>query len=263
MKNFYKYLGIVAIMLFSFYYTEKIAVLMRQKDPIYESIIVIAEDNKQEFTNAQIMEDTMIPGINGLTVNVDKSFQKMKSFGAFNKYYLIFDQVKPEISMEDYKDKIIKKGNSKKRSFAFIMEEKGEIAQYFSDNHLPLSILITEKTFMRDTTLEQINNDSQNYDATENLLNAQKENKNLCIINNFIESTCRKKSKYLIKPELELTAYNIAKIKSQLDSGSIILIKKSAKLEDVKLLLNEAKYKGLELTTLSKLITETNQETTK
>ena len=46
-----------------------------------------------------------------LTINVEKSFSAMKSFNAFNSYYLIYDQVKPDISLNDNKD------NAKKGKF--------------------------------------------------------------------------------------------------------------------------------------------------
>jgi len=123
-------------MLFSFYYTEKIALLMRQKDPIYETIEDVVSTSNTNYVNAIIDDKTIIPGMNGLAVNVDKSFQKMKSFGAFNKYYLIFDQVKPEISLEDHKDKMITNGNSKKRMVSFILEENENIAKYLKENNI-------------------------------------------------------------------------------------------------------------------------------
>ena len=163
MKNFYKYFGIVAIMLFSFYYTEKIALLMRKKDPIYESIEVIKEESNIDYVNAIIKDDNIIPGMNGLKVNTEKSFQKMKSFGAFNKYYLIFDQVKPEISLEDHKDKMITNGNSKKRMVSFILEENENIAKYLKENNIEASLLITKDTFKRDNYFEQINADNKNF----------------------------------------------------------------------------------------------------
>lgn len=245
-------------MLFSFYYTEKIAMLMRQKDPIYETIEDMVATSNTNFVNATITENTIVPGINGLAVNVDKSFQKMKSFGAFNKYYLVFDQVKPEISLEDNKDKIITKGNSKKRSISFILEEKNEISEYLKNNQIAASLLITSNTFQRDTTLEQINADSKNFKATEGLLNSINQNKNICLLNNYNEELCRKEKKYLIKPSLELNSYNIASIKNKVESGAIILIKKGTKLEDVKILIQQAKYKGLTITYLSELIIENN-----
>lgn len=232
---------------------------MRQKDPIYETIEDVVDKSNTNFVNAIIEDSTIIPGINGLAVNVDKSFQKMKSFGAFNKYYLIFDQVKPEISLEDNKDKIIKKGNSKKRSIAFVLEENESIKEYFTKEKIQASLLVTTESFKRDSTFEQINADYKNYKATEGLLDSIKQNKNLCIINNYNESLCRKNQKYLIKPTLELNSYNIASIKNKLESGSIIYLKKDVKVDDVKLLVQQAKYKGLSIIYLSDLIIENNQ----
>ncbi len=247
-------------MLFSFYYTEKIALLMRKKDPIYETIEDVVATNNTDYVNAVINDTTIVPGINGLQVNVDKSFQKMKSFGAFNKYYLIFDQIKPEISLEDNKDKIITSGNPKKRSISFLIEDNNKIKEYFEKNNIQGSILIKNETFQRDSKLEQINIDHKKYKETENLLDSIKQNKNICILNNYNESLCRKNKKYLIKPSLELNQYNIASIKNKIDSGSIIYIKESAKLEDVQILLKQVSYKGLAIEPLSDLILETNSK---
>ncbi|MCI8394840.1 MAG: hypothetical protein HFH86_05115 [Bacilli bacterium] len=256
MKNFYKYFGITAIMLFSFYYTEKIALLMREKDPIYETISDVANENNTSYVNATIYENTIIPGVNGLTVNVDKSFQKMKSFGAFNKYYLVFDQVKPEISLEDHKDKMITQGNPQKRSISLIIEDNKEVQEYFAQKEIKASILITKDTFKRDSYLEQINHDSKFFKDTNGLLDSINQNHNICIVNTFNAQICQKNKNYLVKPSLELTTYNLANVKSKINSGSIILIKKSAKLEDVKILLNQINYKGLMPVFLSELILE-------
>ncbi len=258
MKDFYKYFGIVAIMIFSFYYTEKIALMMRKKDPIYETIHVFAEDANTKSMNAIIKDDTIIPGINGLSVNVDKSFQKMKSFGAFNKYYLIFEQVKPEISLEDNKDKIITKGNSKKKSVSLLLEETGEISEYFKQQQIDASLLITQSTFQRDNVLEQINNDNKNFKNVDSLLDSIKKNKNICIVNNYNEEICRKNKKYLVKPSLELNSYNIASVKGKIESGDIIQIKKGTSLKDIKILLQQINYKGLKIINLSNLILEEN-----
>lgn len=41
----------------------------------------------------------------------------MEDFNAFNEHFLKFNDITPEISLEDNKDKIIIKGNSKKEVF--------------------------------------------------------------------------------------------------------------------------------------------------
>lgn len=231
---------------------------MRKKDPIYETIEDVVTTSNTASVNALIKDNTIIPGINGLSVNVDKSFQKMKSFGAFNKYYLIFDQVKPKISLEDNKDKIITSGNNKKRVVSFILEENEKITNYLKENNIEASLLITSDTFKRDNYFEQINGDNKNFNGVEGLLNSISQNKNICILNNYNEELCRKNQKYLVKPSLELNEFNIASVKTKIESGSIIYIKKSAKLEDMKLLLDQIKYKGLTIKKLSELILEEN-----
>lgn len=258
LKKFYKYFGILAIMLFSFYYTEQIALFMRRKDPIYETIEDVKEEHNVHYVNAEIKDDTIIPGINGRAVNSDKSFQKMKSFGAFNKYYLVFDQIKPEISLEDNKDKVITKGNEKKKSVSLVLETTGELSDYLKSNQIPASIMINQDTFQRDSYFEQINNDSKNFKETENLLNSINKNKNICIENKYNQEICKKGQKYLVRPELELKSSNVALIKSKIESGSIIQIDETAKLEDLKIILQQIKYKGLTITSLSNLIFEEN-----
>lgn len=258
LKKFYKYFGMIAIMLFSFYYTEKIALFMRKKDPIYESIEVIKEDSNVNYVNAEIKNEKIIPGINGLSVNTEKSFQKMKSFGAFNKYYLIFDQIKPEISLEDNKDKIITEGNSKKKSISLVVSSNKEIENYLKEAKIKASTLIDKDSFEKTTNLEQINNDNKYFKETDSLLNSINQNKNICIYNTFNAEICKKEKKYLVKPNLELNGTNIANIKSKIASGSIILISSSAKVEDLKLLIKQIEYKGLKIIPLSELIFEQN-----
>ncbi len=245
-------------MLFSFYYTEKIALFMRKSDPIYETIEDVSNSTNVDYVNAIIKEDTIIPGVNGLEVNAEKSFQKMKSFGAFNKYYLIFDQVKPEVSLEDNKDKIIMEGNASKKSVAIILSNKKEFIDYFQKNQIEASLLVTKDTLKRDSTLEQINNDSKYMKETDNLLDSLHQNKKICIVNNYNKDTCLKDRKYLVKPSLNLNRSNLANIKGKIQSGSIIFIEETAKLEDIKIVLNQINYKGLTILPLSKLILETN-----
>ena len=80
-----------------------------------QNIEEIEEKYKEVATNAIIDGEYIVPGVMGRMVNKTKSFVNMKSFGVFNEYYLIFDNVKPDISLEDNKDKIITSGNPKKK----------------------------------------------------------------------------------------------------------------------------------------------------
>lgn len=257
LKKLYKPFGLLAIMLFSFYYTEKIAIVMQNKSPIMHSIQEVEKNYIVNAVNATVDEKYIVPGIMGRMVNKTKSYVNMKAFGIFNEYYLVFDDVKPEVSLEDNKDKVIKEGNRNKKAVAFLLEDGNEdIKKYFIDNQIKADLLITESTYQNNNYFEQINGDKIKYKNVESLLNKNNQNHNLCYISKIDQDFCRKEQKYLIEETFELTGTNIVDAKSKLDSGAIIFIKKNATLEHLKLLLKEIHFKGLSVLPISELISE-------
>lgn len=257
MKKIYKTLGLVAITLFSFYYTEKIAILMQNKSPIMQSINEIEDNYKVEAVNATIEENYVIPGIMGRMINKSKSYVNMKAFGLFNEYYLIFDNIKPDISLEDNKDKIIKKGNKEKKAVAFLLEDGSEqIKNYLKENKIPASLLIQENTYQNNNYFEQINNDKEKYKNVESLLNKNNQNKNICYIKNLGKDLCQKEKKYLIEETMTLNSNNLIEAKKRVESGAIFYIQKNVNLEHLKLLIKEIEFKGLKIITVSDLISE-------
>ncbi len=256
MKNVYKSLGLLGIMVFSFYYTEKIAVIMQNKSPIMQSINQIENNYLESPVNATIEGDSITPGIMGKMINKTKSYVNMKSFGIFNEYYLVFDTIKPDVSLEDNKDKIIVKGNKKKNAIAFLIEDNLQVRDYFLDQKIKASVFINEQAFDKNSFFEQINNDERSYKNTESLLNRNNLNTNICYIKAMIKVFFLKNKKYLISETLTLNNINFIDVKKGLESGVIILIKENTSLENVKLLLKEIQFKGLKILTVSELINE-------
>lgn len=256
MNKIYKSIGLIAIMLFSFYYTEKIAILMQNKSPIMQSINEIADNYTVSATNATIEGNYITPGIMGRMINKTKSYVNMKSFGIFNEYYLVFDAIKPDISLEENKDKIIKQGNSNKKAVSFLLENNPAIMAYLKENNIPASLLITEETYERNSSFEQINNDKSKYNNIESLLNKNDLNKNICYVKTFDLSFCEKNKKYLVEESFSLNGQNIVEAKKSVQSGAIILIAETANLEEFKLLVKEINFKGLSILPLSELISE-------
>ena len=106
-KKIFKYIGLIGICLLSFYYTEQVALYVKNKNPIMQSIKNVSKSLSTESINCSIIEDTyIIPGYNGKYVNLDKSFYNMVT-SDYNEDLLVFNQIKPNISLEDNKDKII------------------------------------------------------------------------------------------------------------------------------------------------------------
>lgn len=256
MRKYYQYLGLALIMAFSFYYTEKIALIVLNKNPLMQEIHQEKGNYEEEYVNATIDGDYIIPGINGLTVNTRESFYNMQELEVFNHYYLVFDQVKPEISLEDNKDKIINKGNSKLKQVSIMLEEYSIIGEYLKEQQFKANLLVNYDDYEANNYFEVINNDIEGFESLENSLNLNKENKHLCLVNEKNKDLCLKKKNYLIEPTTILNSTNYINVKNKLESGSIILIDKTAKLADVKLLLKEIKFKNYQIVYLSELISE-------
>lgn len=259
MKKYYGYFGLTLIMVFSFYYTEQISNLVLNKNPLMMTIKENADNYNVKSVNAEIIGNTIIPGINGLYVNPRESFYAMQSDDIFNEYYLVFEQKKPDVTIDNNKDKLIVSGNPNIRQVSLILECENEVSEYLKTNEIKASILVDMNTYINNNFFESINNDLNGFKSLENNLNLNKENKHLCVVNDSNKDICMKYKNYLVSPSLKLNNTNYLEIKKNLKNGNIIIISKSATLSDVKLLLKEIKYKDLNLVYLSELISEVNK----
>ncbi|WP_082003369.1 polysaccharide deacetylase family protein [Sporosarcina sp. ZBG7A] len=62
-----------------------------------------------------------IPGYNGLTVDIEKSYQKMLDNNNFNTEHLVFKEVSPKVHLEDLPPSPIYKGNPEKPLVALLI----------------------------------------------------------------------------------------------------------------------------------------------
>mgnify|MGYP004731941551 FL=1 len=86
-KGYFRVIGILGIAAFSFFYTEKIANLTLDKNELYQSIKREASNYNEEYINAFIEDDKIVPGLNGKNVNIKNSFYNIKNLNIFNAYY--------------------------------------------------------------------------------------------------------------------------------------------------------------------------------
>ena len=253
MKNLFKYIGLFSIILFGFYYTEKMNNIVLNNNKLMIEINNNIDDYNKEAKNAFIEGKYIIPGLNGYAVNVLKSYNKMKYLDTFNSYYLEYDIVKPSISIDNNKDKIIKYGNSDKNSVSILIKANHNILDYLENKKIKVTRLINKDTFISNANYEQINNDINNYERVEKLLNRYKLNKNICYIKNN-QDNC--KNKYLFEESINLNNYNLGTIKDNIKSGYIIFINDNVSLSDFKILVRQIYYQDLNIKYLSELIKE-------
>ncbi len=256
MKKLFKYLGITSILLFGFYYTEKMSSIVVSHSSLVSEINENSSNYNIEPVSAVIEDNYIIPGLNGYSVNVLKSYNNMRFLDTFNSYYLEYDKVIPNISLENNKDKIIKFGNSGKNSVAIIVQDNIEILDYVKEKNIKITRLVDRHTYDRSMTYEQINNDYEQYNKVEAMLNNANINRNICFVNNNIIDICRENKKYLVESSLTLNNYNLASIKDKIKSGYIIFINNNVSLTDFKILVRQIYYQDLDIIYLSNLITE-------
>ncbi len=253
MNNSLKTLGIIALLCFSFYYTNQFALLMKSKDPIYQTILM-QEDKNINSVSAVINGDYIIPGLEGKTINVEKSFQNMKNIGAFNENYLVFQSLEPEISAKQNKDKIIKNGNPLKMGVAIILSENSLLQTYMEKMNIDYTVLTTLKNVQEEIHGEKINNDFNNYNTVDKLLSKMSINKNICLVNGSHKDFCQSKNKIMVEA-LEINNSNIANFYGKVKGGDIILVNNLDE-KYLKLLIENIVYKGFSLMTVSNLISE-------
>lgn len=251
----FKGMGIIAVVMFSFYYTERIANFVLEKNNLYQEIESKKSIYEVESVAATINDETMIPGLYGKSVNVKTSYYNMKSLQTFNSYYLVYQDTVPEVSMEHNKDKIIMQGNSGKNSVALVLEYDQKIIDYLKN--YKFSVLVDMNTFHNTVTYEQINNEVNDFQKLESLINKYASfNPNLCVLNGGNEKVCRAEKKYLIKPNKELSDSTYLELKDNIHSGDIVLIKKNTKLSNIEVVVKSILYKDYDLNYLSQHISE-------
>ena len=99
--KFYKIIGIISIVVFSFYLTDFATELAINSNPLMQTIKDSSDNYQVSSVNATIKDNTIIPGIKGKKVNTMESFLNMKDFGSFNINYLVYDSVVPSITLKN------------------------------------------------------------------------------------------------------------------------------------------------------------------
>ena len=221
MNKALKSFGVIVLLCFSFYYTHQFALLMQKKDPIYQNILVLKEEVNLKSVDATIIGDYIIP----------------------------------TITLNQNKDKIIKKGNNAKMAVSFILDENSNLINYFEEMDMDYSLLTTEENLNSNLKGERINIDKNNYNKVEKELSKLNKNNNICFIEKLDKDFCLKKKMILVESTYNINNNNIASYLNKVEAGSIYYLK-NLDLSYLKLLIENIVYKGYSIVNLSQLISE-------
>jgi len=114
----------------------------KPENPLYDEIIAKSEiyfEAPEDAYIDRVWKKT--PGRNGLQVNINKSYEKMKKGKTFNESLLVFEQIAPKISLQDLGSSPIFRGHPKKEMIALMINVS------WGEEHIPeiLNILNEKK----------------------------------------------------------------------------------------------------------------------
>ena len=250
MKSSLKYIFLFGLIIFSFYYTDKVSTMMINNSLLMQTIKDNASFYEIPSTNAIIINNKIIPGQNGREVNLYHSYYQMKNDNYFDASKLVFNETIPSLSLENNKEYIIDKVRYQKRGLSLVFKDNQEILNYLNNKHLIINRLVNKITFNKNASYEQISIDEQ----TDHLLTKYQLNKQLCFNNYFDLDYCLITGKYIVHSTYDIN--NLLNIDQKIISGNILFLEDTLSLSDFKLLLSKIYSKDLKLYYLNDFISE-------
>ena len=123
MKKIFEIIGFLSLMLFTFTYTSKISMVIKENDDLLSQIKEVSTQYKKDPINATIKDNTIVAGVSGSQIDIDESYSKMKKLNQFNSNLFVYEKVKPDISVFNNYDKYIAGGIKNEVSIIFLVEE--------------------------------------------------------------------------------------------------------------------------------------------
>ncbi len=280
MRKFFEIVGLVALVCVSFIYTEKTVSVVYDMDDIMVKIKEEASKYKIDAIDAKVVNNTIVPGLNGKMVDENKSYYKMKKYGSYNPNLLVYKKILPKVSIKNNYDNYVIGGNPSKKmvSLVFtvypnndvlrvmdILENKGVVGNFFidgywlEDNNLTLQDMVKKG--------HNIGNLSYNNDymdksfgwmnmVIKNLTNGV----SYCMSttdNSDGLSICKMNSNYMIRPSDVIENSLVSKVKKSIKNGSIIAIGiNDLTIKELGLMISYVKSKGYEIVSLKDLLSE-------
>lgn len=274
MKKLFKIFGIITLMCFSFFYTDRVMEVIADNDPLKNEIINLSNNYKLSNNEAIVTDDTIIPGSNGREVNIDKSYKKMRTGNVFNDKLLVFNVLYPEYRLKDNIDKYIINGNVNKKevSILFIINNDNNLDKIINilDNKNTKANLFIEYNYLFNNISKIKKYNSNNiysysnkyiYDTlviSNNIINRISNNKaNYCLTkikdkDNL--NTCSYSNMFTIIPSI-IGNYN--DIKNKLSNGSIILLDTNINsVNELSYIIDFINGKGYSIVGLDELLNE-------
>ena len=278
MKRVYPVILSCLLIAFSFYYTNKVAGIVRGKDPIMQSIKEEKANYEKKAINANVSGDNIIPGKNGKKVNIEASFQKMSQYGKYNDSLYVFDEVEPEVSINTYFYKYVESGREDSKDVALVfdilrfdnmddvlslLESNNVTATFFVDglfmeNNRSLLENVSKKGYEIELLSYNGSYDKIYFESSLHVLNdITKDRPKYCVAHydkKEVLDICNSLSLHTVIPSVDTSNNSFGVVKNKLRGGSIIGLSNSR--VNLNTIINYIKQKGYNLVRLDTLLQE-------
>ena len=144
MRKIFEYFGLICLICFSFFITEKTSNVIQEIDTI---MIKIKEEKDNYYVSgmsAKITDKFIVPGLAYKEVNVGKSYDVMSKKGIYDESFYVYNLIEPEISITNNYDKYIKEGNKEKKmvSLVFMIDNRNILDIHKVVGNTPVSYII-------------------------------------------------------------------------------------------------------------------------
>lgn len=278
MKKVFQIIGLISLTCFSFFMTEKTAMVVSDMDEIMIKIKENSDKYKTDYIDATIEDNKIIPGVNGKKVNINKSYKNMKINGYYHENLYVYDYTKPKISLMDNKDKYIIKGNPNKRMASLIFkvginDDIDSILNIINNYNIKSVFFVEEVWFENNKSkIEEmigmghnvgiLMEDYSHYDfeLINMILKDMKNKNNYCYVeeeNKTNIDACKLKDNYTIMPTIISSKTPLVDIKSKLEPGSLLSLKINSQVKkELSTIIIYIKSKGYKITNLDENVLE-------
>jgi len=279
MKKTFQIIGLIGLTIFSFFLTDKTVTVVNNMD----DLMIELKSNKNNYStdavDATIDGNTIIPGIRGKTVNINKSYKNMKKNGYYSDKLYVYDYKNPKISISDNMDKYIVKGNPLKRMVSLVLLVKSEddingILNVLNNYSVKATFFVDESWFYNNSkiipeiiksghNIELFYDDysDENYEWIDTVIKRiNKKSFGFCYNSSDSENninSCMKKGNYTIRPLRISEITPLVDIKEKLEPGAIISLSINSELKkELSTIIIYIKSKGLKIANLTDNILE-------
>ncbi len=276
---------VIGIVCFSFYYTDRAVDIVRENDPMMKELMEKSKDYEILSKDATFTDKGIIPGLSGKQVDLKKSFENMKKYGGFKESLLVFEEVKPGVSLEEYYDRYVIRGNALKNSVSLVfkvsanddvskilsvLNEKNARGTFFIDGkYLEQNQEMVYQLARDDHEVEIMSYDGgyskkkmqESFDLLEMVLN---QHSGFCYAEydqKEVLELCSKEQRHTIIPNAIVSNYPFSTVKGYLDKGNIISFSINSQVEEeLPIIINYIQQRGYQMMRLDDLLRESTYE---